>query len=214
MATGTCVVSSMMRVVRAVNSSKVDVRFWRRSLSSCSSPPMAKTSSCVRPFMRCRSAILVARMFNHSPSHGGSGSWQIVALTKACAAWTGFRIMVVKTRGAASMPAVILVRRWTMRTTRTGALTKAAGVKDLTWREARSTQAQNKASSNSDKDIVEGGEQVGQDKEADKGIHIYTLRGFRRASEGIFYGSLREVPEQTNLFSLSIDCAQDRTPSR
>jgi hypothetical protein len=112
------------------------------------------------------------------------------------------------------MPAVILVRRWTMGMTRTGALTKVAGAKDLTWREARSAQAQNKASSNSNKDIVEGGEQVGQDKEADKGVHIYALRGFRRASEGIFYGSLREVPEQTNLFSLSIDCAQDRTPSR
>jgi hypothetical protein len=38
--------------------------------------------------------------------------------------------------------------------------------------------------------------------------------GFRTASEGIFYGSLQAVPEQTNLFSLSIDCAQDRTPSR
>jgi hypothetical protein len=121
--------------------------------------------------------------------------------------------MLVKTQGAASMPAVILVRRWTMRTTRTGALMKAAGAKDLTWREVRSAQAQNKVSSNSD-NIVEGGEQVGQDKEADKGVHIYALRGFRRASEGIFYGSLREVPKQTNLFSLSIDCAQDRTPSR
>jgi hypothetical protein len=98
--------------------------------------------------------------------------------------------MVVKTQGAASMPAIILVRRWTMRTMRMGALTKAAGAKDLTWREARSAQVQNKVSSNSDKDIVEGGEQVGQDEKADKGVHIYALRGFRRASEGIFYGSL------------------------
>jgi hypothetical protein len=105
----------------------------------------------------CRSDIRVARVFSHSPSHGGSGSWWIVALIMACAARTGFRIMVVKTQGVASMPAVILVRRWTMRTTRMGALTKAAGAKDLTWREVRSTQAQNKVSSNSDKDIVEGG---------------------------------------------------------
>jgi hypothetical protein len=44
--------------------------------------------------------------------------------------------------------------------------------------------------------------------------YVYMLRGFRRASEDIFYGSLREVPEQTNLFSLSIDCAQDCTLSR
>jgi hypothetical protein len=95
-----------------------------------------------------------------------------------------------------------------------GALTKAVGVKDLMWREARSTQVQNKVSSNSNKDIVEGGEQVGQDEKADKGVLIYVLRGFRRASGGIFYGSLREVPEQTNLFSLSIDCAQDCTLSR
>jgi hypothetical protein len=49
---------------------------------------------------------------------------------------------------------------------------KAAGVKDLTWREARSVQVQNKASSNNNKDIVEGGEQVGQDEKADKGVHI------------------------------------------
>jgi hypothetical protein len=63
MATGTCVASSAMRAVHAVNLLKVEVRFWRRSLSSRSSPPMAKTSSCVWPFMRCRSAILVARVF-------------------------------------------------------------------------------------------------------------------------------------------------------
>jgi hypothetical protein len=31
--------------------------------------------------------------------------------------------------------------------------------------------------------------------EADKSVHIYALRGSRRASEGIFYGSLQEVPE-------------------
>jgi hypothetical protein len=160
MATGTCVASSAMQAVHAVNSSKVEVRFWRRLLSSRSSPPMAKTSSCVWPFMRCRSAILVARVFSHSPSHGGSSSWRIVALIRACAAWTGFCIMVVKTRGAASMPAIILMRGWTMRTTRMGVLMKAVGVKDLMWREVRSMQAQNKASSNSDKDIVEGGEQV------------------------------------------------------
>jgi hypothetical protein len=44
--------------------------------------------------------------------------------------------------------------------------------------------------------------------------YIYTGVGIRTASEGIFYGSLQAVPEQTNLFSLSIDCAQDRTLSR
>jgi hypothetical protein len=37
--------------------------------------------------------------------------------------------------------------------------------------------------------------------------------GIRTASEGIFYGSLRGVPERANLFSLSIGCAQDRTLS-
>jgi hypothetical protein len=103
MATGTCVASSAMQAVRAVNSSKVEVRFWRRSLSSHSSPPMAKTSSCIWLFTHCRSAIRVARVFSHSPSHGGSGSWQIVALIMACAARTGFCIMVVKTQGVASM---------------------------------------------------------------------------------------------------------------
>jgi hypothetical protein len=74
MATGTCVAGSAMRAVCAVNSSKVEVRFWRRSLSSHSSPPMAKTSSCIWPFKHCRSAILVVRVFSHSPSHGGSSS--------------------------------------------------------------------------------------------------------------------------------------------
>jgi hypothetical protein len=160
MAMGTCVASSAMRAVHAVNLSNVEVRFWRRSLSSRSSPPIAKTSSWVWPFMRCKSAIRVARVFSHSPSHGGRGSWRMVELTNACAARTGFHIMVTKTRGASSAPAVILMRRWVMRTTRVGVLTRAAGAKDLMWREARSAQAQNKASSNSTKDIVEGGEQV------------------------------------------------------
>jgi hypothetical protein len=44
--------------------------------------------------------------------------------------------------------------------------------------------------------------------------YIYMGARIRMASEGIFYGSLQAVPEQTNLFSLSIDCAQDRTLSR
>jgi hypothetical protein len=69
-------------------------------------------------------------------------------------------IIVTKMRGMSSAPAVILTRRWVTRTMRVGALTKVAGAKDLTWREARSAQVQNKASSNSDKDIVKGGEQV------------------------------------------------------
>jgi hypothetical protein len=157
---GTCVASSAMWAVRAVNSSNVEVRLWRRLLSSHSSPPIAKTSSWVWPFMRCESAIRVARVSSHSPSHGGRGSWQMVELTNACAARTGFRIMVMKTRGASSAPAVILMRRWVTRMTRVGALTRAVGAKDLMWREARSAQAQNKASSNSDKDIVKGREQV------------------------------------------------------
>jgi hypothetical protein len=84
----------------------------------------------------------------------------MVELTNAFAAQTGFRIIVMKTRGASSAPAVTLMRRWVMRMTRVAALTRVAGVKDLMWREARSAQVQNKASSNSDKDIVEGGEQV------------------------------------------------------
>jgi hypothetical protein len=97
MAMGTCVVSSAMRVVQAVNSLKVEVRFWRRSLSSRSSPPMVKTSSWVWQFMRCKLAIRVARVFSHSPSHGGRGSWRMVELTSACAAQTGFHIIVTKT---------------------------------------------------------------------------------------------------------------------
>jgi hypothetical protein len=149
-----------MWAVRAVNSSNVEVRLRRRLLSSRSSPPIAKTSLWVWPFMRCKSAIRVARVFSHSPSHGRRGSWQMVELTKAFAAQTGFRIIVTKTRGASSAPAVILMRRWVTRMTRVGALTRVVGAKDLMWREARSAQAQNKASSNSNKDIVEGGEQV------------------------------------------------------
>jgi hypothetical protein len=97
---------------------------------------------------------------------------------------------------------------------RVGVLMKVEGARDGMLRVARSMQVQNKVSSNSNKDIVEGREQVGQDEEADKGKHISTFQGVRRASEGIFYGSLREVPEQTNLFSLSTDCAWDHTPSR
>jgi hypothetical protein len=84
----------------------------------------------------------------------------MVEQINACAAWTGLLIIMTKMRGASSAPAVILMRRWVMRTTRVGVLTKAAGAKDLMWREARSAQAQNKVSSNSDKDIVEGREQV------------------------------------------------------
>jgi hypothetical protein len=81
-----------MWAVFAVNSLKVEVRFWRRSLSSHSSPPIAKTSSWVWPFMHCKSAIRVARVFSHSPSHGGSSSWRMVELINACAAQTGLRI--------------------------------------------------------------------------------------------------------------------------
>jgi hypothetical protein len=84
----------------------------------------------------------------------------MVELINACAARTGFRIIVTKMQGASSAPAVILMRRWDARMMRVGVLTRAVGVKDLMWREARSAQAQNKVSSNSDKDIVEGGEQV------------------------------------------------------
>jgi hypothetical protein len=53
--------------VHVVNSSKVEVRFWRRSLSSRSSPLIAKTSSWVWPFMHCKSAIRVVR--------GAAGGW-------------------------------------------------------------------------------------------------------------------------------------------
>jgi hypothetical protein len=69
--------------------------------------------------------------------------------------------MVVNTWAACSAPVVILMRRWVTRTTRTGELTKVAGASDGTLRVARSAQAQNKVSSKSDKDIVEGREKVG-----------------------------------------------------
>ena len=63
-----------------------------------------------------------------------------------------------KTVGACSVPATIWVRRWVMRTMRTGVLTRVAGARDQLVREAISTQVQNNVSSQSNEDIVEGGE--------------------------------------------------------
>lgn len=60
--------------------------------------------------------------------------------------------------GACSVPVAALAMRWV---TRTGVLTRVVGVRDQLAREAISTQAQNKVSSQSDKDIVKGREQVG-----------------------------------------------------
>jgi hypothetical protein len=69
--------------------------------------------------------------------------------------------MVANTWAACSAPVVVLMRRWVMRAMRMGELTRAAGASDGTLRAVRSVQAQNKVSSKSDKDIVEGGEKIG-----------------------------------------------------
>jgi hypothetical protein len=69
--------------------------------------------------------------------------------------------MVANTWAACSAPVVVLTRRWVVRVMRMGELTRVVGASDGTLRAARSTQAQNKVSSKSDKDIVEGGEKIG-----------------------------------------------------
>jgi hypothetical protein len=85
----------------------------------------------------------------------------MVAQINAWVARTGWFTMVANTWAACSAPVVVLTRRWVTRAMRTGELTRATGASDGALRAARSTQAQNKVSSKSDKDIVEGGEKIG-----------------------------------------------------
>ena len=84
-----------------------------------------------------------------------------MALMSAQAAWPGWCSIERKTMGACSVPATTLATRWVVRMMRTGVLTRVVGARDWLVREAISAQVQNKVSSQSDEDIVEGREQIG-----------------------------------------------------
>jgi hypothetical protein len=77
--------------------------------------------------------------------------------------WTarvGCRSMRVSSHDEASVPVVALCRRWIVAMSRAGAVMRAVGASCLTMRDATSADAQNKMSSKSGKDIVEGREKV------------------------------------------------------
>jgi hypothetical protein len=68
--------------------------------------------------------------------------------------------MRVSSRDGASVPVVALRRRWIVAMSRVGAVMRATGASCLAMRDAASADAQNKMSSKSSKDIVEGREKV------------------------------------------------------
>jgi hypothetical protein len=72
----------------------------------------------------------------------------------------GCQSMRVSSLEAASTPVVALSRRWIVATSRVGAVMRVAGASCLVTRDVASADAQNKMSSKSGKDIVEGREKV------------------------------------------------------
>jgi hypothetical protein len=68
--------------------------------------------------------------------------------------------MRVSSRGTASVPVVALSRRWIVAMSRAGAVMRVAGASCLMMRDVASADVQNKMSSKSGKDIVEGREKV------------------------------------------------------
>jgi hypothetical protein len=80
--------------------------------------------------------------------------------TKIWTAQEGCCSMSVNGLEGASTPVVALSRRWIVATSRAGAVMRVAGVSCLVTKDAASTDAQNKMSSKSSKDIVECREKV------------------------------------------------------
>jgi hypothetical protein len=68
--------------------------------------------------------------------------------------------MRVSSHDGASVPVVALCRRWIVAMSRVGEVMRAMGESCLAIRDAASADAQNKMSSKSGKDIVEGREKV------------------------------------------------------